>query len=330
MRTFLALLENESLKLLRRRRPQLVLLVLAVFLTIATWAAHRQQEDRARNAGAADWRPRVEQRIQDTERRANRRRIFVGFSRSLRFEAVRLRYHLERGIDPDRQTGPLWARTFAALASALLLPLLVTLLAADQVSSESRAGTIKMLLTRPVSRWKIFASKLAAMALFTSLLVAASALLAWLIAGFAFGWKGFGAPVLTGFRFGPDGVDLSAVRVAPLWLDTLAAYGLAWLSALATGAIAVTFSTLFRTTAAAMGTLFALIVSGTLLGQMATDWEPTRWMFVTNLPLAQFYSGSPPPVAGMTLGHSVAVLVVWAAAAIAVGGFVFDRRDVTA
>ena len=330
MRLFFRLLENESLKLLRRRRPQLVLLVLTAFLTIATWAAFRQQEDRLRGSDEGDWRARVEQRIHDSERRANRRRIFVGFSRMLRFEAVRLRYHLERGINPDQQTGPLFARAFAALASALLLPLLVTVLVADQVSSETRAGTIKMLLTRPVARWKIFASKLGAMALFTSLLVAAAALLSWLIGGFAFGWRGFGAPVLTGFRFDADGIQLGGVRMAPLWIDTLAAYGLAWVSALATGAIAVTFSTLFRSTAASMGTLFALIASGTLLGQLGADWAPTKWLFVTNLPLAQLYSGVPPPVAGMTLGHAVAVLVAWAVAAIAVGGVVFERRDVTA
>ena len=63
-----------------------------------------------------------------------------------------------------------------------------------------------------------------------------------------------------------------------------------------------------------MGTLLALVVSGALLGQLASDWEPTKWIFVTNLPLAQFYSGVPPPVAGMTLTHSVVVLAVWGSA----------------
>jgi ABC-2 type transport system permease protein len=117
--------------------------------------------------------------------------------------------------------------------------------------------------------------------------------------------------------------------MAPLWLDTLAAYGLAWFAALVTGAIAVTCSVLFRSTAAAMGTLLSVIVAGTLLGQLADDWEPTKWMFMTNLPLSQFYSGVPPPVAGMTLGHSIAVLAVWGVVAIGVGIYVFQRRDVT-
>jgi ABC-2 type transport system permease protein len=327
---FAGLVENETLKLLRRRRPQLVLLVLTLFLAISTWAQHRQEQNRRRNDGDTDWRARVEQRIASAERSANRRRIFSGYSRLRRFEAVRLRHHLERGINPDVQTGPLASRAFAVVASALLLPLLVTVLVADLVSHETSAGTVKMLLTRPVSRRRVLASKLAAMAIFTSVLVVASALLSWLIAGFAFGWRGFGAPMLTGFRSLVEGVDVGNVRAAPLWLDTLAAYGLAWFAALVTGCIAVTFSVLFRSTAAAMGTMMALIVSGALLGQLASDWEPAKWIFVTNLILPQLHAGMPPPVAGMTLSQSVVVLAIWAVTAVAVGMWVFSRRDVTA
>lgn len=330
LRLFLALIENEILKLVRRRRPQLVLAILTIFLAISTYGQWRNQQENLRQAGGPiDWRARVEQRIENNERRANRRRIFVGAARMMRFEAARLRYHLQRDLDPDRRTGPLFSRAFAAVAGMLLFPLLVTVLVTDLVSSESRAGTIKMLLTRPVARWKVLLSKLAVMALFTSLLVAAAALLSWLIAGLAFGWRGFGAPVLTGFRAGADGVDLTSVRMAPLWLDTAAAYGLAWFAALVTGAIAVTCSVLFRSSAAAMGTLLSMIVAGTLLGQLADDWQLTKWLFMTNLPLSQFYSGVPPPVAGMTLGHSIAVLAAWGAAAVAVGLYVFQRRDVT-
>jgi ABC-2 type transport system permease protein len=329
VRLALALVENETVKLVRRRRPHLVLAVLVIFLGVSTWAQLRQQESSRRGAGSPDWRARVEQRIRDVERRAERRRIFVGVTRALRFEAARLRHHLDAGIDPNALTGPLVSRAFAAVASSVLLPLLVTLLAADLVSSESRAGTIKMLLTRPVARWKILAAKLGAMAIFTTLLVGAGAVLSWAIGGLAFGWAGFSAPVLTGFRGAAEGIDLSGVRVAPLWMDTLASYGLAWYGALVTGAIAVMFSVLFRSTAASLGTLAALLASGVLLGQMASDWDTARFLFTTNLPLPQFYAGVPPPVPGMTLQSAVVTLGLWGAAAVAVAVAVFERRDVT-
>jgi ABC-2 type transport system permease protein len=220
MRLWAALLHNEVLKLWRRRRPHLVLVLLTAFLGIAAWAQDRQlQNQRAEARGGADWRTQVESRIASLERGAERRRIFVGFTRFQRFEAGRLRYHLAHDLDPWRQTGPLFSRAFAALASTLLLPLLVTVLAADIVSAEVSAGTIKMLLTRPVARWKVLASKLVVVVLFASLLVAVAALLSWLIGGLAFGWRGWSAPVFAGFRFTADGVDTTAVRCcfAPAW-----------------------------------------------------------------------------------------------------------------
>jgi ABC-2 type transport system permease protein len=330
VRLWLALVHNETLKLMRRRRPHLVLAVLAAFLTVGAWAQQRAQEAARAEAGGADWRAQAEARIDSLERGAQRRRVFASFTRFQRFEAARLRYHLARDIDPARQTGPLFARWFALLASTLLLPLLVTVLAADIVTAERSAGTIKMLLTRPVARWKVLASKVAVTVLFASLLVAAGAALAWAIGGVAFGWRGWDAPVFTGFRSTADGIDTSGVRAAPLWLDALACYGLAWLGTIAVGAMAVTFSVLFRSSVGAMGTLLALLVAGSLLGQLTSDWAPAKWILPTNLTLPQLYAGLPPPVQGMTVAHAAGVLAGWTAASLAIAFAVFVRRDVAA
>jgi hypothetical protein len=125
MAVWFGLCENEALKLLRRRRPQLVLVLLAVFLGISVWAQHRQQQLRRDSDGEQSWRAVTERRVHDAERRASQRRIFIGFNRLQAFEAARLRYHLARDINPNRQTGPLTSRGFAALASSLLLRLSV-------------------------------------------------------------------------------------------------------------------------------------------------------------------------------------------------------------
>jgi ABC-2 type transport system permease protein len=326
----LSLIHNETLKLLRRRRPHLVLAVLVAFLAVGAWAQHHALEVARADAGEGDWRAQTASRIDALERGSRRRRVFASFSRYQRFEAARLRYHLAHGIDPGRQTGPLFSRGFAALASTLLLPLLVTVLGADLVSGEGSAGTIKMLLTRPVPRWKVLASKIIVLALFGSLLVVAGAVLSWAIGGVAFGWRGWGAPVFTGFRFTADGVDTSGVRVAPLWIDALACYGLAWLGTVAVGAMAVMFSVLFRSSVGAMGALMAILVAGSLLGTLSSDWTPAKWLLPTNLVLPQLYSGAPPPVEGMTVARSAVVLVGWTVAGLAVAFGVFGRRDITA
>lgn len=321
------LVENETLKVLRRRRFRVVVIALVAVISLVVFAQHRKDR-RARDEGRSDWRARVERRAAEMERRGADRRVPEAFARFLRFEAGRLRYHLGKGIDPDAKTGPLFCRGFAGVGSVLLLPLLVAVFASDLVSSEVSEGTIKLLLTRPVARWKVLLGKLVAMGLFTTLTVALAALASWAIAGAAFGFAGWGAPVLTGFRLGDGGFDASAARAVPLWQDALAAWGLAWYASLAVGAITTLLSVLFRSAAAAMGTMLATLVTGTILSRVASDWEAARWLFVTCLPIADYYAGMPTPVPGMSLGFCTAVLGAWAVGAAAVAFAVFGWRDV--
>jgi ABC-2 type transport system permease protein len=327
LKRFLGLLENETLKVLRRRRLRVVLLVLAGLLTLVVWATARQRANERRDV--PDWRVTAERRAVEMERRVNERRVPDAWKRWMRFESGRPRYHLSRNIDPDRMTAPLFARGFAAIGSILLIPLLVSVIASDLVSSEFSEGTIALLLTRPVSRAKVLLSKLAAAFLFTTLTLGAALVLSWAIAGFAFGWSGWGAPVLTGFHVTAAGFDTEHVRAVTLWQETLADFGLAWYSALSIACITLLVSVLFRSAAVAMGTMMATLVAGTILSRVAAGWEGAKWIFVTNLALPELRAGVPPPVPGMTLGFSMAVLAVWAAASCAVAFAVFVRRDVT-
>ena len=263
-----------------------------------------------------------------------RRGIPQQWKRWMQYEAGRLRYHLSKNLDPNLLTGPMFTRAFAGVGSVLLIPLLVAVFGADLVSSEFAEGTITLLLTRPVARWKVLASKAIAMVLFTTLTLLAAFFLAWGISGVAFGWSGWEAPILTGFRLGgaspSAGFDLSGVRSVPLWQDAFAAWGLAWFSALTVGSITLLLSVVFRSAAAAMGTMMATLVGGTILSRVASDWDGAKWFFVTNLPLPDYYAGLPTPFEGMTLTFSALVLLAWALAALTAAFLLFTRRDVTA
>lgn len=326
---FLALVENEMLKLLRRRRLRVVLLVLTAILALVVWGTARQKASERRDT--PDWRVAAERRAAQLERRLEERRnVPDAWRRWMRFEAGRLRYHLERNIDPEKVTGPIFARSFAAVGSILLIPLLIAVFASDLVSSEFSEGTISVLLTRPVSRARILWSKLAAAFLGTTLTLGATLVLAWGIAGFAFGWAGWDAPILTGFKVTSTGFDTAGVRAVTLWQETLADYGLVWYSALSVACLTLLLSVLFRSAAVAMGTMMATLIAGSILSRVASGWEGAKWLFVTNLPLPELRAGMPPPVPGMTLGFSMAVLAAWAVAGCLVAFLVFTRRDVTA
>ena len=323
---FVPLVENEMLKLLKRRRFRVALLILVALNGLIVFAQTQARERRPRR----DWRVEAQERVARMQNWQRSGRLPPTQLRWVRFEIERVQYHLDRNVDPEAISGPLFARAFANASSYLLLPLLAILFAADIVSSEFAQGTIKLLLTRPVGRARVLSSKFAALAIAITLSVLLGGVVAYLFGGLAFGYRGWGAPVLAGFRLSGETFDPAAVRALPLWQDALLAFGLAWYATLAVGAIAFLTSVVLRSTAAAMGTMLAALIAGTILPRVAPSWEAQRYLFVTNLPLPDYYSGSPAPIAGMTVPFSVAVLAVWALAAAAVAYGVFVRRDVLA
>ncbi|HZI67920.1 MAG TPA: ABC transporter permease, partial [Thermoanaerobaculia bacterium] len=301
---FAPLVENEVLKLLKRRRFRVALLILIALNGLIVFAQTQARDRRPRR----DWRIESQERVARMQNWERSRRLPQTQLRWVRYEIARVQYHLDRNIDPEAISGPLFARGFASASSYLLFPLLAILFAADIVSSEFAQGTIKLLLTRPVGRARVLSSKFAALAVAITLTVALGGVVAYLFGGLAFGYRGWGAPVLAGFRLAGDTFDPAAVRTLTLWKDTLLAFGLAWFATLAVGAIAFLTSVVLRSTAAAMGTMLAALIAGTILPRVAPTWEAQRYLFVTNLPLPDYYSGSPAPIEGMTVPFSVVVL----------------------
>lgn len=323
---FSGLVENEILKFSRQRRFRVVVLILVALIGLIVFAQARGRE-RFHNK---DWHVETQERMARMQNMLRDNRTPPTWRRWARFELDRLRYHLDHDIDPEAVSGPLFARGFANAASYLLLPLLAIVFASDVVSGEFAQGTIKLLLTRPVGRARVLASKLAALVLAITLTVLFGGIVAYVFGGIAYGYGGWAAPALTGFRVAGERLDPAAVRSVLLWQDTILAYGLAWFATLCVGAIALLTSVLLRSTAAAMGTMLAALIAGTILPRLAPTWESQKFLFVTNLPLPDYYSGSPPPIAGLTVGFGAAVLAVWAAAATAAAFAVFVRRDVLA
>jgi ABC-2 type transport system permease protein len=324
-----ALVENEMLKIFRRRRFRVVLLILICLTSLVVFAQWKTRAREVARQGARQWRVETQRRVVGFQNRLRDPGLPPSMRRWMGFEVKRLQYSLDHGFDPNALNGPAFCRNFINASSFLLLPLLVTLFASDLVSSELAEGTIKLLLTRPARRWKILASKTLALFSCVTLTIVACALFSYLVSGIAFGYRGWGAPVLAGFRFAAGTLDVTGVREIPLWQDALRVYGLGWFAALVVGCIALLLSVLFRTTAAAMGTMLACLVAGTILPRVAEGWDFSKYIFVTNLPLSDYYSGSPPPVEGMTLAFSIGNLTAWGVAALIAAFLVFTRKDMT-
>lgn len=322
----LALIQNEVLKMWKKKRFALLVLVLLVLIPVFVYAQLKITRENAEKF--KDWRAEVQQRIIDNANSLGSDRVPEEWKRWRRALVQQLQYYLEHDINPNEPNAVTFTRGFLDNAVTLFIPLMVVALAADLVSGERSSGTIKLLLTRPVRRWRILFAKLVALVLYVSLTIATIVVLTYLISGLVFGYRGWGAPLFVGFVPSGEDVDLSAVHMVPQGVYLLMQAGFVWFSSLVVAVISLMVSVLVRSTAASLVTMMAAVISGNILANMASSWTSAKYLFNVNLELTLYLRGMPPPIEGMTLGFSLAVLTVWAVAALVVAFAVFTRQDI--
>ena len=330
MRNFTGLVYNELLKVIRKRRMLVIFLILLVLIPVFTYGQYRTYKTTMEQMGTSDWRALLQQQIVDTQNRLASNRAPEEWKEFMRLRIQVQQYYLDHDINPSAPGAPTFVRKFVEESISLFLPLLVVVVAADIVSSEYGQGTIKLLLSRPVRRWKILLSKYVALLLVTSLLLLIAGILAYLISGIVFGYGGWDMPVLTGFQMKGEHLITDYVHLVPQWKYILMALGLAWFTCTAVATLSFMVSVLVRSTAASMGIMLAAVIAGNLLVQLAPSWTTLKYLAFTNLQLTDYLSGAPILIEGMSLPFSLSVLSLWSAAALVIAFAVFIRRDVLA
>lgn len=328
MANLLALIHNETIKVWRKKRFAVVVLVLIVLIPVFVYAQMKIAQNNA--SKFADWRSELQQRITDNTNALSSERIPEEWKRWRRALVQQLQYYLDHDVNPNTPNAVTFTSSFLENSVSLFIPLMVLAVASDLVSSERSTGTIKMLLTRPVRRWRILLSKWVTLILYVSLIVVATVALAYLISGLAFGYEGWGEPVFVGFETQGSDIELGAVHAVTRGAYLLMEMGLVWFSAVVVATIALMVSVLLRSTAASLVTMMAAVISGMILSNMASSWHSAKYLFNVNLDLTVYLQGTPPPIEGMTLGFSLAVLGVWGAAALAATFAVFTKQDILA
>ncbi|NMM54209.1 ABC transporter permease [Paenibacillus aquistagni] len=326
MINMLALIQNETLKVLKKKRFYVILLILVVLIPVFTYAQMKIAQN-SREKFDQDWRREITQQIADYQNTLGSDRIPEEWKTMRRIMIQQLQYYLDHDVNPNEPNGVTFTRTFMDNAVTLFIPLLIMAIASDIVSSERSTGTIKMLLTRPVRRWKILMSKWIVLMLFSGIIVLATALLSYLISGAVFGYGGWSFPLFSGFNLSGSDVHVESVHMMPSWLYLLMQCGLIWFSSLVVAALSFMVSVLVRSTAASIVTLMAVLIAGSILYNMASSWPTAKYLFMINLNLTSYLAGSPPPVEGMTLGFSLIVLAVWGVIALLIAFRVFTKQD---
>ncbi len=328
------LVQNEVIKLLLKKKMVLIILLVLVFTSLFAYGEQYTydkniQRFESESAGIGyDWKTLTAQRLEDMRARLDSPYIPESGIKSITIEIEQLTYFIENDINPITPSAAKFSVAFIEQGIMMLIPLLIIILAADLVSGEFTAGTIKLLLTRAIPRWKILLSKYLALVMMTTLVVFLIGCIATGVAFAFFGRLGFDQPVATGF-YSVDGVLNSdnVILVSSLTYMILI-YALAWFVSIVIASITFMVSVMVKSTSTAIGILMATLIGGQFLQFFLSDWEIVKYFYVTNLNLTRYLTGSYQPIQGMNLVFSIGVLSIWAILSIIISFQIFNKKDV--
>ena len=330
-----SLIENEVIKMISKKRLMFVFAILIVLISVFAYGQKQTLErtkaqlyQRMGITSTDNWRKLADQQLIDLKNRLDSPYMDEKGKSSLRVRMEQLQYNVDNNINPLEQSAAKFTTKFMEQSIFLFLPLLIIMLAADMVSGEASSGTIKLLLVRNVPRWKILLSKYLTLIILEIMVVFFAFVLSAIISGFFFGFGGWLEPVATGFKVLGGKLDSSGVLNVPQWQYALMVYSLAFFVSIVVGSISFMISILVKSTAASIGIIMSTLVAGNFISYFLSDWKITRYMFMVNLRLTDYLSGSFQPIEGMNMLFSIKVLLGWTIASIIVSFLYFTKQDI--
>ena len=195
------------------------------------------------------------------------------------------------------------------------------IIAAGIVAGEFNSGTIKLLLIRPLKRWKILVSKYLAVLLFALDALIILFIASFIVGGIVYGFSGASQPYL-GFR------DGNVIEINMLW-HIFTTYAYACVNLLMMVTFAFMISTVFRNNSLAVGISLFLLFTGNALVGFLSQHSWVKYILFANTNLMVYVDGAP-VAKGMTMTFSLLVLAAYFIGFNVISWLVFSKRDVAA
>ncbi|OOE14665.1 ABC transporter permease [Fictibacillus arsenicus] len=317
---WLSLLTNEWIKIFSRIRtwifialPILIIIGVAVYDKVATDTEVNE-----------NWKQDITRTLEDDKKaledakKNNENEIYIDMLES---NIKQNEYAIENDISPYEKTTWKFMKEMAPISS--LIGLFVIVVASDIVSSEFSKGTIKMLLIRPYSRWKILLSKFLATLGFAFVMWLVVIATTWLVGGLAYGFGGIDQTYLVV-------TDTQEVRERTVVEYVFANIGVEFIELTALVALSFMISTLFMSNSVAIGVaMFTMFAGNTIVMLLATkDW--IIYTLFANMDLSTLIDGQNQLIEDLTLPFSISMLAIYTAVMLAITFTVFQKRDVKA
>ena len=228
-------------------------------------------------------------------------------------------YRIDHNLPPT-EGRTLWGSVTQTSGLISLVSLLSIIISAGIVAGEFITGTIKLLLIRPLKRWKVLLSKYITVLIFAlgglSILFSAS----FLVGGLFYGFSGANQPYLSYINGNVTEVNMVGHIVST--------YAYACVDLLMMVTFAFMISTVFRNNALSIGLSIFLMFTGDVLVSLLSKFSWVKYIIFANTDLTQYAKGIP-LVEGMTMRFSLIVLTVYFIVFIATSWLFFSKRDIS-
>ncbi len=314
------LIVNEWIKIFKRPGT-FVMIGLLILGVIATGVLTKVYSNNKQTANY-QWEQQVKQEIKEYQKQISELpATAVNVKKDLERKVAVDQYRLDHKIPPTKETTG-W--TFINDSSAFIsfAGLFTIIIAAGIVASEFSWGTVKLLLIRPIKRYKILLSKYMTVILF-DLFMLAILFVSAAILGFALFGTGDGNNVHLAYSNGN-------VVEQNMFLYLIKTYLLASIDVIMITTMAFMISAVFRNSSMAIGlSIFLLFMGGTITTLISSQYDWAKYILFANTDLTQYFDGVP-LVKGMTVGFSVIMLLIYFFVFQLLAFSFFTKRDVAA
>jgi ABC-2 type transport system permease protein len=199
------------------------------------------------------------------------------------------------------------------------VPLLIALVTGDLVSGEGAMGTIRLLLTKPISRTKILFSKYIAGCAYTLVILL---------------WMGFMALVVGKWMFGTGDLmvlnsdGLIVLQQQDLGWRFALGFTVAFLSLVMIATLSLTLSCFSENSIGPIVSTMAIIILFTIIGNLDVPVLQTiqPYLFTTHMMAWRSFFEDPLPYDDII--HSLLILAIHIAGLLAIAVYKFNRKDI--
>ncbi|MGA9288817.1 MAG: ABC transporter permease subunit [Anaerobacillus sp.] len=310
------LIQNENMKIYRRIGTWVMIGLVVAAVLVAAIFTNLNGSD-----GSGDWRADAKSSIQQSEQTLqDSEGMPKAFKDSQKRSIAINEYRLANDIAP-LQSNSIWSFMDDSTGIVSLISIFTIIIGAGIIASEYSWGTIKLLLIRPATRTKILASKFISTLLFALFSLVILYISSFVIGGLFLGFDAIDQPYLS-----YSGGEVTETNMA---IHYVVEYALASVNLLMMVTFAFMLSSIFRSSSLAIGLAIFLMFTGSQLTFILSQYSWVKYILFANTDLSVYFDGSP-MVESMTLGFSLATLLVYFIVFLLLSWLLFTKRDVAA